>query len=190
MINQAGVKTVALGGRPQPGIIQAIGGVKGTNDVGFDYIFGEIAEIYGASNSSLQAAWPNTILNQYTLLPIYRSVVMNLNVRNGYLPGDDTPLQFVYQPADCRILYTPAMIVDETAVWKTVADSVWGGGAGNACVAGGFGARSTKKRGSRTPMKRAAHAAREGIDYDAILESRSVRSENTFTDVRAPYMVI
>lgn len=37
------------------------------------------------------------------------------------------------------------MIVDETAVWKTVADSVWGGGARDACIAGGFGVGKGRK---------------------------------------------
>lgn len=190
MVQQGGVRTVTLGGRPGVGITQAVGGVKGTNDNPFDYIFSVIAEVWGASNSSLQSYWESTLLNQYIALPIYRSTNVVLNVRNGYRQGDtsNTPLQFVYEPADCRILYTPAMIVDETAVWKTVADSVWGGGAGNACVAGGFGVGS-KKRGTDNLEKRKLHAASEGVDYDAILHSFSIRSENN-ADVRGQSMLI
>lgn len=181
MVQQGGVKTIALGGRPGLGSkpIQAIGGVKGSNDYPFDYIFSSIAEVWGASNSSLQTQWENSVLNQYSALPLYRSTNVVVNSRNAYRQGDtsNTPLQFVYEPADCRILYTPAMIVDETAVWKTVADSVWGGGAGNACVAGGFG--SGKSRSIRSDesvvegsvAKRELHAAGADIDYKAILNS-------------------
>ena len=44
MRTQGGVKSIAYGGRPNPSnssatpIIQAIGGVKGTNNYGYDYI--------------------------------------------------------------------------------------------------------------------------------------------------------
>lgn len=175
MTQQGGVKTIALGGRPQSGIIQAIGGVKGTNDIPFADTFASIAEIFGASNASTQAYWQTTLLNQYTALPLYRSTDVVVNARNGYRQGDttNTPLQFVYEPADCRILYTPAMIVDETAAWKTVADSAWGGGGGNACVAGaGFGAAKEK----RMSEKRDLHLARRDVDYDALLDSLGVQS--------------
>lgn len=183
MINQGGVRTVALGGRPQPGIIQAIGGVKGTNDNPFEIVAEYISEIWEASNSTLQESWMDTVLADYTLLPIYSSTTMVLNVRNGYLPGEDTPLQFVYEPADCRILYTPQMIVDETAVWKTVADSVWGGGNGDACVAGGFGAANGSKQHE-------VHRARDGVDTRAMLESYSVRSENRWKRPGESFMMV
>lgn len=175
MTNQGGVKTIALGGRPQPGIIQAIGGTKGANDEDSYGIFSSIDEVLGASNSSLLDEWESTILNQYTLLPFMRSYGISFNVRNAYLPGEDVPLQFVYQPADCRILYTPAMIVDETAVWKTVTDSVWGGGAGNACVAGGFGVDGNNKTSSteaRDIKARQIHAPRKDTDYRALLDEK------------------
>lgn len=186
MVQQGGVKTIALGGRPGLGSkpIQAIGGVKGSNDYPFSYIFGSIAETWGASNSSLQAQWENSVLNQYTALPLYRSTNVVVNSRNAYRQGDTSniPLQFVYEPADCRILYTPAMIVDETAVWKTVADSVWGGGSGNACVAGGFGAGKARSVRSDDAVvegsvaKRELHVASAGVDFEAILDSFSVES--------------
>lgn len=186
MVQQGGVKTIALGGRPGLGNkpIQAIGGVKGSNDYPFEYIFEATAEIWGASNSSLQSQWESSVLNQYTALPLYRSTNVVVNSRNAYRQGDasNTPLQFVYEPADCRILYTPAMVVDETAVWKTVADSVWGGGAGNACVAGGFGvAKGRKIRDDHATIKdgvrkRELHAARKETDYEAILNSFSTET--------------
>lgn len=187
MTQQGGVKTVALGGRPGGGITQAVGGVKGTEDSEMEYIFKDIVAIYGSSNSSLQNDWQDSVLSQYTALPFYRSTAAVVNVRNGYRQGDasQTPLQFIYEPADCRILYTPAMVVDETAVWKTVADSMWGGGAGNACVAGGFGEESRKRNsdiGSSFVAtdgheKRQLHMPRTGIDYGAIIDSLSAQND-------------
>ena len=63
-------------------------------------------------------------------------VTLAVNARDGIREGDttETPLQFRYEPADCRILYTPEMTVDVTAIWKTVADTVWNGK--DACIAG------------------------------------------------------
>lgn len=171
MKQQGGVKQIILGGRPGLGskIPQAIGGVKGTNDLPFDYIFSFIAEVYGASSAALQAAWQKSVLATYSALPLYRSTNVVVNARNGYRRDDptQTPLQFVYEPADCRILYTPDMLVDETAVWKTVRDSVWGGGLGNKCVAGGFQSGTAGRRS----VSSQSHTFRADVDFDEIVGS-------------------
>lgn len=189
MTQQGGVKTVALGGRPSTSITQAVGGVKGTNDLPYEEVFDSIAEIWGASNSSLQSYWETTLLKDYTALPVYRGNAV-FNARNGYRQGDtsNTPLQFVYEPADCRILYTPAMVIDETAVWKTVADSVWGGGAGDACVAGGFGAAKKLAR-SEEVEKRELHPARRDVNHDAILDSFGLHTETVKRKAGDSFMI-
>ena len=45
---------------------------------------------------------------------------MMLNMADNVRLDDetDTPLQFVYQAADCRLFFTPEMITDGTAAWK------------------------------------------------------------------------
>ncbi|KAI9689307.1 MAG: hypothetical protein M1822_009957 [Bathelium mastoideum] len=140
MRQQAGVKTIALGGRPQPGIIQAVGGVKGTNDYPWTYIKELVEQTFELANSSAETAFYNSSeLGSYSNLPLYRGangVTLAVNARDGIRQGDttETPLQFRYEPADCRILYTPEMTVDVTAIWKTVADTVWNGK--DACIAG------------------------------------------------------
>lgn len=137
MRQQAGIKTIALGGRPNKDIIQAVGGVKGTNDYPYDYILGSIVTAFQFANETHRLELNSTALGTYNNLPLYRAASDPVvNSRDGIRQGDEseTPLQFVYEPADCRIYYTPAMVVDETAVWMTVADTTWGGS--NACVAG------------------------------------------------------
>ena len=57
---------------------------------------------------------------------------MNVNFRDGIRDADlpnaqDIPLQFVYEAADCRILYTKEMTVDVTAIWKAAADTAFSG---------------------------------------------------------------
>lgn len=79
--------------------------------------------------------------NEYTsYLPFYRSVggATAVNFRDGIQKGDttNTPLQFVYEEADCRLFYTAEMTIDVTAVWKKVYDAKWGNAS---CVAGTLG---------------------------------------------------
>ena len=47
----------------------------------------------------------------------------SINFRNNIRIGDTsvTPLQFVYEAADCGIWYTPEMIYDPTFLWSRVA---------------------------------------------------------------------
>ena len=73
MRQQAGVKTIAMGGRPQPGIIQAVGGVKGTNDYPWEYIQELVEQTFELSNSSAETAFYNSSeLGTYSTLPLYR----------------------------------------------------------------------------------------------------------------------
>ena len=73
MRQQAGVKTIALGGRPEPGIIQAVGGVKGTNDYPWTYIQELVQETLSLANSSAETTFYNhSELGTYSTLPLYR----------------------------------------------------------------------------------------------------------------------
>lgn len=62
-----------------------------------------------------------------------------MNYRDGIRKNDTTmtPLQFVYEAADCRIFWTAPMTIDISTAWKAVADSAWNGK--NRCVAGSLG---------------------------------------------------
>lgn len=154
MRQRAGVKYISLGGRSKEGITQAIGGVKGTNNFPWDYIQA-LAQftITNLTSSTEEAAQLNTTeLGQYWDSVVFdrmaANTAINVNFRDGIRDGDEsqTPLQFVYEPADCRILYTKEMTVDVTAIWKAVADSAWGGE--SHCVAGdlgGYGKRRVKR---------------------------------------------
>lgn len=155
-----GVKTIALGGRPNLDIIQAVGGVKGTNDYPFDYIFYGVEQPFVLQGLHDADYYNTTALAAYNDLPDYRTTAAVVNARDGIRQGDtsETPLQFVYETADCRILYTPEMVVDETAIWKTVADTAFRGI--NHCVAGSLpgGSSKVKRQASRN------QSVRRGID--------------------------
>ena len=112
MVQQGGIKSIAIGGRPLQEQMQAVGGVKGRNDYDFQYIFELV-------NATLHLATPeqlpileNSVLTSYSQLPFERSVDSDgyVNFRDGIRRGDttQTPLQFIYEPADCRIWYEPS----------------------------------------------------------------------------------
>ena len=104
--------------------------------------------------------YAQTALGEYNDLPLYRGTNYVINARDGIRQGDDseTPLQFVYEPADCRIYYTPEMAVDQSAAWKTVADTAFNGI--NHCVAGDYGGKYSGSYGSekRSADSRPKHA--------------------------------
>ncbi|KAF1844761.1 peptidase S41 family protein-like protein [Cucurbitaria berberidis CBS 394.84] len=147
MTKQAGVKTIAMGGRSNKNRIQAIGGVKGVNNYQFGYIqqLAQYAIRYTPSlNSSILKR------DYYSDLPFNRaSGAPGVNTRDGLAQNDTSgvALQFVYEEADCRLFYTPEMTVDITAVWKTAADAQWGNS--GKCVSG----YSQKRNAHKTTTK-------------------------------------
>jgi hypothetical protein len=48
-----------------------------------------------------------------------------INLRDQVRKGEDTPLQFVYDAADCRIFFTPKTVFNLAALWKYAADAIW-----------------------------------------------------------------
>jgi hypothetical protein len=58
----------------------------------------------------------------------------SVNGKNAFGAKDSqTPLQFLYQPANCRIFYTKEMLFSPDAVWKRTVDATWTDPAAN-CV--------------------------------------------------------
>jgi len=131
---QAGVKSIAYGGRPNKDPIQAVGGTKGANNYPYNFIKTLASVPLNDATPAQLANW--TSLTAYTDLAQNRSTDNSLNVRDQILRpnlGDGMPAQFIYEEADCRVFWEPAMISDVKAVWKRAADVAWGG---SKCVAG------------------------------------------------------
>ncbi|KAH8714821.1 hypothetical protein GQ44DRAFT_713424 [Phaeosphaeriaceae sp. PMI808] len=160
MRQRAGVKYISLGGRPRSGITQAVGGVKGTNNYPWTYIRDLVQYTVTELNSTVaeSEALQKTELGDYFSDVVFNRAStgqpINVNFRDGIRDSDiknhdknGLPLQFVYEASDCRILYTKAMTVDVTAIWKAVADTTWGGK--SHCIAGGLGGYPTSTLGKR-----------------------------------------
>ena len=180
MRQQGGVKTIALGGRPNKDIIQAVGGVKGTNDYPYSYILYGVELPFQIAHYHDDEYYNNTVLGDYSDLPLYRATNYVVNARDGIRKGDteETPLQFVYEKANCRIYYTPDMAVDQTAAWKTVADTAFNGI--DHCVAGNYETSTATKRGQKT---RSTHKARRDVNiaehYKALSETWTGKGDIT-----------
>ncbi|KAK8248198.1 peptidase S41 family protein-like protein [Phyllosticta capitalensis] len=171
MRQQGNVTTIAFGGRSQYGAMQAVGGVKGTNNFYWQDIKYWAREAYELANHEEQVKWNQSFEDNYrSYVPMNRAAQSpGVNVRDGIRQGDETntPLQFVYEEADCRIFYTAEMTLDVTAIWKAAADSKWG--TISSCVAGigSVDASSATDSGARVK----AAVAKKGKIDPALLDS-------------------
>ncbi|MCJ1432440.1 hypothetical protein MMC27_001796 [Xylographa pallens] len=156
---QGNVQSYVFGGRPQTGPMQALGGTKGAQDASFSTIIQQLAV---ASNLSVQTvtqqqvvefeqylstAFNGTDLADIGLYVTNRTVQGGVNLKSNIRAGDTslTPLQFVYEAADCRLWYTPAMINDISEVWKAAATAAWSNS--SLCVANSTGDPSSLSGG-------------------------------------------
>lgn len=142
---QAKVKSIAVGGRPQTGAMQATGGVKGSQVYQYYSLHYDVQYAYQVSSvfDRNQAA---AIRDSKILGPIYNdsdyvilrganagvgAAALNdftFNFQNNIAEGDTsyTPLQFVYEAADCRLWYQPRHISNISTLWTTVAEQAFG----------------------------------------------------------------
>ncbi|PVH71096.1 hypothetical protein DL98DRAFT_616536 [Cadophora sp. DSE1049] len=136
LTRQANVKTIAVGGRGKEGPMQAIGGTKGAQAYTFDNLVTQTAyldtSVVGPYVSDELAALANDTLPGLTPLPLGSERALagyGLNLRDNIPPGDDAgiPLQFIFEPANCRIYYTPVTVDNPLPLWEQVYDIAWNG---------------------------------------------------------------
>lgn len=138
MTSQMPTRSVVVGGRPQTGPMQGVGGVKGSQVQGMfilstiitavltaaplpdqlDFITNFGTDLVAATQQALNRASPGGSL----------IVKASINFRNNIRQGDEseTPLQHIYEAADCRFFYTAEMYANQAAVWDQAYDSSWG----------------------------------------------------------------
>ncbi|KAJ5742737.1 uncharacterized protein N7511_011138 [Penicillium nucicola] len=148
LMKRQGVRTVTFGGRPQKGPMQGVGGVKGGQSLGINYINGYIQQVNQLISESMNTSSPLLTASEWKAFnassPSTKATLSwsgNLNLRNEYDPEDgETPLQFVYEAAECRLFYTLDNYLERETVWQAAAKAMFGGGS---CVEG-----STQAKGS------------------------------------------
>lgn len=171
MVQQSGVKTIAIGGRPQAGPMQAVGGTKGSLVI-------RVPQLSAISEFIAQVLSANSQEEQEfsEKLPIYSSGINFLdasvnfqdNIRKG-LEKDGIPTQFLNDSASCRVWYTPDEYLEVETLWSKVANVAFGKDGGlddAACISGslttkeaqqGIGPGSpTSPEGGPQPSKKGA----------------------------------
>ncbi|EXJ83955.1 hypothetical protein A1O3_04622 [Capronia epimyces CBS 606.96] len=134
---QGKVKTVAVGGRPQTGPMQYVGGVKGSEVTYLADVLQYIDQFYTtvtdhdtikqANRTGLKTLQDLGNYLLYRTVEPQTSSYASINFNNFISQYDwsYTPLQFVYEAADCRVWYSLDMVFDITAVWKRAAQEAF-----------------------------------------------------------------
>lgn len=140
--HDGGVRTIVVGGRPQYGPMQARSGVRGAQSYELDALTRDLANLiqYGPPEAvaQIQASFPSE--RNY-----YRVPAVSFNLRDQIRANESFPLQFAYEPADCRIFYTPETVSNFANLWLYVANVAWGNGT---CVQGSKGVASSYGNGT------------------------------------------
>ena len=130
---EAGVRTVSVGGRPTPGPMQAPAGNRGARSYSVNALDIDIyiAEEIDNTTSMLLPNRTQDVLITYA----------SINLRDQIRKGQDVPLQFVYEAADCRIFFTPQTVLNLTNLWNYAASAIWNDS--SLCVQGSTGYATT-----------------------------------------------
>jgi len=131
LAGELGVRTVAVGGRPVAAPMQAVGGSKGGGP--YTWSNWQMAVDMAVRNGG-KAAPAGLGVPSLGASPI-RTTGTSINSMDVWsnFSSADAPVEFVWEPAYCRLFYTADTLRDISAMWKQVADVAWHGGK---CVPG------------------------------------------------------
>jgi hypothetical protein len=140
MVQQSGVKTLAVGGRPIEGPMQPVGGTKGSLVLQSDYLTSVASYVisnYAGSRDEVDK-WTEFLPDTFGIMTSDASINFQDNIRKG-LESDGVPTQFLNDTASCRIWYQPDMYLSVTALWSKAAEVAFGKDGGldkDACIPG------------------------------------------------------
>ncbi|KAF2798835.1 hypothetical protein K505DRAFT_232379 [Melanomma pulvis-pyrius CBS 109.77] len=140
MVQQSGVKTIAVGGRPETGPMQPVGGTKGSLVLQGEYLIELSAYVVSTFSKTTSEAkdWTSFLPSAFSIAASTASVNFQDNIRKG-LEDDGVPTQFLNDTASCRMWYQPTMYLNVTDTWTKVAEVAFGKDGGlnaDACVSG------------------------------------------------------
>ena len=155
------VRSIVVGGRRQEGPMQGAGGVKG----------GQLVHMVAIKTAALLARKTGTVAQQLQFTSEFgeeqlvstrpaldrahalgSKLQATVNFANQIREGDEsvTPLQYVYEAADCRFFYTAAMYGSQELVWQKAHQIAWKNGT---CVLGSRGDPSAERTTDYGSMK-------------------------------------
>lgn len=129
---QAKVKTIVGGGRPTKGPMQVVGGVKARHKLSIGYLMYLIGIFRDKAPQTVQekanATKLKTIFESGEYLARRTNGIFSVNLANAIGKDDKTmtPLQFVYEAADCRVWWRPEHFFNVRTLWTLVAGTAFG----------------------------------------------------------------
>ncbi|KZM24592.1 serine-type peptidase [Ascochyta rabiei] len=146
MTAMANVRTISLGGRPVRGPMQTASGNRGAApytayDLDNDYDW--LQTVLG-DEDAFQRLHPRKDTGVFTKFA-------SINIRDQMRPDDLIPLQFRYEPSDCRLYYTPNNVYNMSRLWRDVATAAWTNS--STCTPGSTGFSTRTKTGRKQPPK-------------------------------------
>ncbi|KAJ5916959.1 hypothetical protein N7504_000974 [Penicillium tannophilum] len=139
LMKAQGVRSIALGGRPQTGPMQAMGGIKGAEVMDLANLAVILSDAKRLANSSsLLSDEDLEKWDAYVPIPLsefpYAMIAAQVNLLNSFGPANDVvPRQYIYEAAECRRFFTYDNIMDQETTWASAADAMFYGGG---CVEG------------------------------------------------------
>ncbi|KAL9068013.1 MAG: hypothetical protein Q9157_006629 [Trypethelium eluteriae] len=150
MTQDAGAQTVVVGGRPEPGPMQAASGSRGATSYSSDELDGDFATTVEknatAGDQLPQVRDPGMVITYF-----------GFTLRDQVRPNATTPNQFLYLPADCRIYWTFANINDYGRLWRDVWNARYNDT--SICVPGSTGVTAPAKNTANVRQKRSTPAS-------------------------------
>lgn len=151
MVQQSNVRTIAVGGRPQPGPMAPVGGTKGTLVIPSEFL--QRLSLYSlsqfADTRQQRRDWASFLPNAFEIGYADAGVNFQDNIRVGK-EAAGVPTQFLNDTASCRIYYEPNMYLNVTSLWAKTAEVAWGNNGAldeGACVSGSVTTRDQQTGG-------------------------------------------
>jgi hypothetical protein len=169
MVQQSGVRSLAIGGRPSLGPMVAVGGTKGTLVIPSLYMeaLSEYVTSQFASSRSEANDWAEFLPSTPPIAVIDASVNFQDNIRAGF-ESAGVPTQFLNDTASCRIWYEPEDYFNVTRLWEKTANVAFGNNGGmdeGACVAGSVTNKEQQQgKGDSNPESSGDGSAQGGDD--------------------------
>ena len=117
MQHDGGVRSVVVGGQPTDGPMQAPSGTRGAESYSMDDLNSDFV-VASFMNESAGALLP---LRDAGIYVSYLGINIKDQVRKDENEDENTPVQFLYSAADCRIFYTIDTFWNQTNLWKYAA---------------------------------------------------------------------
>ncbi|KAI4608971.1 hypothetical protein J4E80_008716 [Alternaria sp. BMP 0032] len=165
-----GVRTIAVGGLPATGPMQAVGGNRGAAIYSadqIDYDLGAISSPAFSVDNATLATVPQLTASDYRDSGVF-TAAFGINLRDQVRPNDTEPLQFKYEPADCRIFYTLANVFNYTRLWSDAVTAMFDDT--SKCVAGSTGFSNSNKTAPKPAPAAPAPLSLDMGQSDALLD--------------------